>query len=79
VRDVTYLDGRDPARRLTLVAKHNGTITFTAGALAGILGGFTLGIFFGKYALQLFSLLYHTIDRKSGSRENRFKFEWLLQ
>lgn len=61
------------------MAKQNGTITFTAGALAGILGGFMLGIFFGKYALQLFSLLYHMVDRKSTSKENRFKFEWLLQ
>jgi hypothetical protein len=61
------------------VAKQNGTITFTAGAFAGVIGGFILGIFFGKYVLQLFSLLYQMIDRKSGSNENRFKFEWLLQ
>jgi hypothetical protein len=70
---------RGPARRLIFVAKQNGTITFTAGALAGILGGFVLGIFFGKYALQLFSLLYSTVDRRGDSKDNRFRFEWLLQ
>lgn len=57
----------------------NGTITFTAGAAAGILGGFVLGIFFGKYVLQLMSLVYSTVDRRTDSKENRFRFEWLLQ
>jgi hypothetical protein len=61
------------------VAKQNGTITFTAGALAGIFGGFMLGIFFGKYVLQLFTLLYNVVDRKGESTRNRMKLEWLLQ
>jgi hypothetical protein len=60
------------------VAKQNGTITFTAGALAGIIGGFILGIFFGKYALHLISVLYSMVDRRGSARENR-RFEWLLQ
>jgi hypothetical protein len=60
------------------VARKNGTITFTAGAMAGILGGFILGIFFGKYVLQMFTLLYNMIDRRSGSGD-KMKFEWLLQ
>lgn len=61
------------------MARKNGTITFTAGALAGIFGGFVLGIFFGKYVLQLFTLLYNVIDRKGDAGEKRLKFEWLLQ
>lgn len=61
------------------MAKKNGTITFTAGAVAGILGGFILGIFFGKYVLQLFTLLYNMVDRKTGSNGNRPRLEWLLQ
>lgn len=61
------------------MAKQNGTITFTAGALAGIFGGFMLGIFFGKYVLQVFSLLYNMVDRRAGSGNDRLKFEWLLQ
>lgn len=60
------------------MARKNGTITFTAGAMAGILGGFILGIFFGKYVLQMFTLLYNMIDRRSGSGY-KMKFEWLLQ
>lgn len=68
---------RDPARSLIVVTRQNGTITFTAGAVAGILGGFVLGIFFGKYALQLISLIYGSVDRRG--EENRFRFEWLLQ
>lgn len=59
------------------MTRQNGTITFTAGAVAGILGGFVLGIFFGKYVLQLISLIYGTMDRRG--EENRFRFEWLLQ
>jgi hypothetical protein len=64
---------------LIVVARQNGTITFTAGAVAGILGGFVLGIFFGKYVLQLMSLVYGMVDRRGDSKENRFRFEWLLQ
>jgi hypothetical protein len=60
------------------VARKNGTITFTAGAMAGILGGFILGIFFGKYVLQVFTLLYNMVDRRSDSGD-KMKFEWLLQ
>jgi hypothetical protein len=60
------------------VAKQNGTITFTAGALAGIIGGFILGIFFGKYALHLMSVAYSMMDRRDDARERR-RFEWLLQ
>jgi hypothetical protein len=60
------------------VAKQNGTITFTAGALVGIIGGFVLGIFFGKYALHLMSVLYSMMDRRDDARERR-RFEWLLQ
>lgn len=60
------------------MAKQNGTITFTAGALAGILGGFILGIFFGKYALHLLSMAYGVVGRRDDARQNR-RFEWLLQ
>lgn len=60
------------------MAKQNGTITFTAGALAGIIGGFILGIFFGKYALHLMSVVYGMMDRRDDARQNR-RFEWLLQ
>lgn len=60
------------------MARKNGTITFTAGAMAGILGGFILGIFFGKYVLQVFTLLYNVVDRRSDSGD-KMKFEWLLQ
>lgn len=60
------------------MARKNGTITFTAGAIAGILGGFILGIFFGKYVLQVFTLLYNMVDRRSDSGD-KMKFEWLLQ
>lgn len=60
------------------MAKQNGTITFTAGALAGILGGFILGVFFGKYALHLVSVVYGMVDRRDNVRDSR-RFEWLLQ
>lgn len=60
------------------MARQNGTITFTVGALAGIIGGFILGIFFGKYALHLVSVIYSMVDRRDSVRENR-RFEWLLQ
>jgi hypothetical protein len=61
------------------VRRQNGTVTFTAGAVAGVLGGFVLGIFFGKYVLHLMSLLYSMVDRRGDSKEGRFRFEWLLQ
>lgn len=61
------------------MSKQGGPITFAFGATAGILGGFILGVFFGKYLLQLVSLLYSTIDRRSTSNEDRLKFELLLQ
>ena len=61
------------------MGRNNGTITFTVGAVAGTLGGFMLGIFFGKYALQLFTLLYNVIDRKGTPGSSRMKFEWLQQ
>jgi len=70
---------RGQARRLTLVTRQNGTITFTAGAVAGILGGFVLGVFFGKYVLQLMSLLYNMVDRRGDANDTRFRFEWLSQ
>lgn len=60
------------------MARQNGTVTFTAGALAGIIGGFVLGIFFGKYALHLVSVLYSMVDRRDSTRDSR-RFEWLLQ
>ena len=60
------------------MGRKNGTITFTAGAVSGILGGFMLGIFFGKYVLQVFTLLYNMIDRRSGDADKQ-RFEWLLQ
>lgn len=60
------------------MARQNGTITFTVGALAGIIGGFILGIFFGKYALHLVSVIYSMVDRRDSVRESR-RFEWLLQ
>lgn len=59
--------------------KQGGPITFAVGAATGIFGGFLLGVFFGKYLLQLISLLYGMIDRRSSSDEERLKFELLLQ
>lgn len=59
--------------------KQGGPITFAVGATAGIFGGFVLGVFFGKYLLQLLSLLYGMIDRRSSSDDDRLKFELLLQ
>lgn len=66
-------------RRPGLVFKQGGPFTFAIGAAAGLFGGFVLGIFFGKYLIQLISLLYSMIDRRGGSDEERLKFELLLQ
>ena len=59
--------------------KKGGPITFFVGATGGLFGGFVLGVFFGKYLLQLISLLYSMVDRRSTSDEDRLKFELLLQ
>lgn len=59
--------------------KQGGPITFALGAVAGTFGGFLLGVFFGKYLLQMFSLLYSMVDRRSTSDNERLKFELLLQ
>lgn len=61
------------------MSKKGGPITFVVGATAGLFGGFVLGVFFGKYLLQLISLLYSMIDRRSSSDEDRLNFELLLQ
>ena len=61
------------------MVKKGGPITFVVGASAGLFGGFVLGVFFGKYLLQLLSLLYGMLDRSSTSDEDRLKFELLLQ
>lgn len=59
--------------------KNGGPITFVVGAATGLFGGVILGVFFGKYLLEVISLLYSIIDRRSGSDEERLKFELLLQ
>lgn len=59
--------------------KQGGPFTFAIGAVAGLFGGFVLGVLFGKYLIQLISLLYGMIDRRSSSDEERLKFELLLQ
>ena len=59
--------------------RQGGPITFVVGVATGVFGGFVLGVFFGKYVLQLVSLLYGVIDRRGGSDEDRLKFELLLQ
>lgn len=59
--------------------KKGGPVTFAAGAAAGLFGGFVLGIFAGKYLIQLISLLYGMIDRRGDSDDDRLKFELLLQ
>lgn len=59
--------------------KQGGPITFVVGAAAGVFGGFVLGAFFGKYVLQLTSLLYHSVDRRGSSDDDRLKFELMLQ
>jgi uncharacterized membrane protein YeiH len=61
------------------VFKQGGPITFIVGVMTGVFGGFVLGVLFGKYVLQLFSLLYNLVDRRGGSDEDRLKFELLLQ
>lgn len=61
------------------MSKQAGPITFAFGAVAGVFGGFVLGVFFGKYVLQLFTLLYHVVDRRGDSDKERLKFELLLQ
>lgn len=61
------------------MSKQKGPVTFAFGALAGVFGGFLLGVIFGKYVLQLFTLLYHFVDRKGDSDKERLKFELLLQ
>lgn len=50
-----------------------------AGTATGLLTGIVVGVFFGKYLLQLMSLLYNMIDRRGTSDEERLKFELLLQ
>ncbi len=59
--------------------KQGGPITFVVGAMAGVFGGFVLGVLFGKYVLQLVTLLYGLLDRRGSSDEDRLKFELLLQ
>lgn len=59
--------------------RNGGPVTFALGAGTGLFGGFVLGVFFGKYLLQLISLLYGLIDRRGDSDEDRLKFELLLQ
>lgn len=59
--------------------KQGGPITFAVGAVAGIFGGFFLGVFAGKYVLQVMSLIYHVVDRRGSSDDDRLKFELLLQ
>ena len=59
--------------------RNGGPVTFIVGAVTGLFGGFVLGVFFGKYLLQVISLLYSMIDRRGTSDEERLKFELLLQ
>jgi hypothetical protein len=66
-------------RRQSPVFKNGGPITFLVGATTGLFGGVVLGVFFGKYLLELISLLYNLVDRRSESDEERLKFELLLQ
>jgi len=61
------------------VFKQGGPITFIVGVMTGVFGGFVLGVLFGKYVLQLFSLLYNMVDRRGSSDDDRLKFELLLQ
>lgn len=61
------------------MVKKDSPVTFAAGAAAGLFGGFMLGVFFGKYLIQLVSLLYGMIGRRGSSDEERLKFELLLQ
>jgi hypothetical protein len=61
------------------VFKQGGPITFVVGVMTGVFGGFVLGVLLGKYVLQLFSLLYSLVDRRSNSDDERLKFELLLQ
>ncbi len=61
------------------MSKKGGPVTFIVGATTGLFGGFVLGVFFGKYLLQLISLLYSMVDRRSSTEEDRLKFELLLQ
>lgn len=56
-----------------------GPVTFVAGAVAGLFGGVVLGVFAGKYLIQLIGLLYGMIDRRGESEDDRLKFELLLQ
>ena len=59
--------------------KQGGPITFVVGMATGVFGGFVLGVLFGKYVLQLFSLLYGVFDRRGSGDDERLKFELLLQ
>ena len=65
-------------RRHTQVTRQGGPVTFAIGLAAGVLGGFMLGVLFGKYVVQLVSLLYQVVDRR-GDDGDRLKFELLLQ
>lgn len=69
-----------PVKERTLVATSNKPATFAFGALAGILGGFVLGIFFGKYVLQGMTMIYRLfIADDAAERRERMKFELMLQ
>jgi hypothetical protein len=55
-----------------------GTV-FSLGIALGSLGGFLVGMLFGKYLLATVSMVAGLVLRRDPGDKQRPKFEWLLQ
>jgi hypothetical protein len=58
--------------------KERGTL-FSAGVVLGSVGGFVMGMLFGKYLVATFSMVASLLLRRDPGDRQRPKFEWLLQ
>lgn len=57
-----------------------GRSTFTLGALAGIAGGFVLGVALGQYVIETLALLWSTLTHRGrGTDDERLRRDLLLQ
>ncbi|MGB3328442.1 MAG: hypothetical protein WBA46_05760 [Thermomicrobiales bacterium] len=58
--------------------KQRGTV-FSLGLVLGSLGGFIVGMLFGKHLIALASMIAGMVLRREPGDKQRPKFEWLLQ